>query len=106
MTIVEETTWIPICCVCQQVRDDRQSHDHPAHNGFDTWMSLRSFLRLHCIPRDSYKLTHTYCERCMEQRGLDQPESEKRLGQPRVLSPQEQMRQRIVSAIGPSSKLA
>ena len=67
MTIVEETTWIPICCVCQQVRDDRQSHDHPAHNGFDTWMSLRSFLRLYCIPRDAYKLTHTYCERCLEQ---------------------------------------
>ena len=39
------TTWIPICCVCHQVRDDRQSHDCPTQNGFDAWMSLRSFLR-------------------------------------------------------------
>jgi len=103
MIIVEETTWIPICCVCHQVRDDRQSHEHPTRNGFDTWMSLRFFLRLYCIPRGAYKLTHTYCERCMEQRVPDQPESEERLEQPRVLPLQEQMRQRIVSAISPSS---
>lgn len=102
MTIVEETTWIPICCVCHQVRDDRQSHEHPARNGFDTWMSLRFFLRLYCISRGAYKLTHTYCERCMEQRVPDQPESGKMLGQPQVLPLQEQMRQRIISAIGSS----
>ena len=91
MNTVEETTWIPICCVCHQVRDDRQSHERPPRNGVDTWMSLRSFLRFYCIPRDAYKLTHTYCERCMEQQGLDRPQSGKGLGQPRVRTLQEQI---------------
>lgn len=68
MTIVEEITWIPICCVCQQVRDDRHIDERSTCNGLDTWMPLRIFLRLYCIPPGAYKLTHTYCERCMEQR--------------------------------------
>ena len=78
------TTWIPICCVCHQVRDDRQSHDCPARNGFDAWMSLRSFLRLYRVTRGTYQLTHTYCLHCMQQLGLDRPQPRKRLRQPGV----------------------
>ena len=74
-----KTTWIPICCVCHQVRDDRQGHDRPARNDFDAWMSLRSFLRLYHVARGTYQLTHTYCLRCMGQLGLDRPQPEKRL---------------------------
>jgi len=71
MNVVEKTTWIPICCICHQVRDDRQSNELPTQNGYIKWMSLRSFLRLYSIARGTYKLTHTYCLRCMEQMGLD-----------------------------------
>ena len=71
MKVAGEITWIPICCVCHQVRDDRQSSERPTRNGFEQWMSLRSFLRRYRIARDAYKLTHTYCARCMEQLGLD-----------------------------------
>lgn len=71
MNMVEKATWIPICCICQQIRDDRQSSELPTRNGFEKWMSLRSFHRLYGVARDTYKLTHTYCPRCMEQLGLD-----------------------------------
>ncbi len=67
MNMVEEMVWVPSCCVCQQVRDDRQKMEEPTRSGLEQWMSLRSFLRLHRIPRDAYKLTHTYCPQCMEQ---------------------------------------
>lgn len=77
------TTWIPICCVCHQVRDDRQGHDRPARNDFDAWMSLRSFLRRYHVVRGTYQLTHTYCLGCMGQLGFDRPQGGKRLGQPR-----------------------
>lgn len=79
-TWIQKTTWIPICCVCHQVRDDRQSHDCPAQNGLDAWMSLRSFLHLYHVARGTYQLTHTYCLRCMEQLGLDRPHPEKKIG--------------------------
>jgi len=78
--MVQVTTWIPICCVCHQVRDDRQSSERPTPNGLNTWMSLRSFLRLYRIARGTYQLTHTYCLRCTEQLGLDRPKSEKGSG--------------------------
>jgi hypothetical protein len=74
MNMVDETTWVPICCVCQQVRDDRQSHERPTCKGVEKWMSLRSFLRLYRIPQGAYLLTHTYCLRCVEQLGLDRPQ--------------------------------
>lgn len=104
MSSAKQTTWIPICCVCHQVRDDRQNHECPPRNGFDTWMSLRSFLRLYHVTRGTYQLTHTYCVRCMEQLGFDRPEPETALGRPRVDTLQEEMRRQIVGAIGPASE--
>lgn len=67
MNMLEEIVWVPICCVCEQVRDDRQKREEPTHSDLEQWISLRSFLRLHQIPRDACKLTHTYCPQCAEQ---------------------------------------
>lgn len=80
MNMVGKITWIPICCVCHQVRDDRQSREWPTRNGFEQWMSLRSFLRLYRVSRVEYQLTHTYCARCMEQMGFDRPSPERGSG--------------------------
>ncbi len=91
------TTWIPICCVCHQVRDDRQSHDCPTQNGFDAWMSLRSFLRHYRVTRGTYQLTHTYCLHCMERLGLDQPQPGKRIGHPQS-KPSRKRSDRVSSA--------
>ena len=99
MNIVEEVLFIPICCVCDQVRDDQQTSERPTGSGLEQWTSLTSFLRLYRIPQDAYKLTHTYCPRCMEHLGFNQQKSEKRLGQPRGEALQEAVRQRIISVI-------
>lgn len=40
MNVVEKTTWIPICCICHQVK----SNELPSQNGFEKWMSLRSLV--------------------------------------------------------------
>jgi len=66
MNIADRVMFIPICCVCDRVRDDKQTSERTSH-GLERWMSLRSLLRLYRIPQDAYKLTHTYCPRCMEQ---------------------------------------
>ena len=68
MNIADKVMFIPICCVCDRVRDDKQTSERTS-NGLERWMSLRSFLRLYHIPQDAYKLTHTYCPRCMEHLG-------------------------------------
>jgi len=104
MNTVKETTWIPICCVCHQIRDDRQSHEHPTRNGVEKWLSLRSFLRLYPIPQGAYQLTHTYCERCMEQQGFDRPQLGNDLGHAQAGTLQEEIRRRIVSAIASTSE--
>lgn len=78
MNIVEKSVFIPICCVCERVRDDRQTGKRPTSNGFEPWGSLRSFLRLYSIPQDAYRLTHTYCPRCMGHLGFNQKKSEQR----------------------------
>lgn len=104
MNTVKETTWIPICCVCQQVRDDRQSHERPTRNGVEQWMSLRSFLRLYRIEQGAYQLTHTYCRRCVKQLGLDRPQVGSELGWAQADPPQEEIRRRIVSAIASTSE--
>ncbi|MEO8046622.1 MAG: hypothetical protein ABI684_04990 [Nitrospirota bacterium] len=69
MNIVDKVVIIPICCVCDQVRDDQQTTK-------EQWMPLTSFLRFYSIPQDAYKLTHAYCPRCMEHLGLNQQKSE------------------------------
>jgi hypothetical protein len=103
MNMVDETTWIPICCVCQQVRDDRQS-ERPTRKGVEKWMSLRSFLSLYRIPQDAYQLTHTYCLQCVEQLRLDRPQVGNEIGHAQTDTPQEEIKRRIVSAIGPASE--
>jgi hypothetical protein len=78
MKIVEKLLFIPICCVCDQVRDDQQTSERPTGGGLEQWMPLRSFLRLYHIPQDAYRLTHTYCPPCMEHLGFNQKKSEPR----------------------------
>ena len=99
MNIVEKVLFIPICCVCDQVRDDQQTSERPTGSGLEQWMSLKSFLRLYRIPQDAYNLTHTYCPRCMEYLGFNRNKSEKRVGHPRGEATQEDIRQRIISVI-------
>ncbi|MDZ4856842.1 MAG: hypothetical protein SGJ26_18645 [Nitrospirota bacterium] len=94
MNIVEKVLFIPICCVCDRVRDDQQTSERPTGSGLEQWMSLTSFLRLYLIPQDAYRLTHTYCPRCMEHLGFNQKKSEQRETQ------QEEIRRRIISVIG------
>lgn len=104
MNIAEKVLFIPICCVCDRVRDDQQTSERPTGNGLEQWMPLRSFLRLYRIPQDAYRLTHSYCPRCMEHLGFNREKSEKRLGYPRAEALQEEVRQRIISVIGSASE--
>lgn len=92
MNIVDKVVFIPICCACDRVRDDQQSGP-PTSRGLEQWMSLTSFLRLYLIPQDAYRLSHTYCPRCMEHLGFNQKKSEQRE------TLQEEIRQRIISVI-------
>ncbi len=78
MKIVDKGLFIPICCVCDQVRSDQYTGQRSTSNGLEQWMSLDSFLRLYLIPQDAYTLTHTYCPRCMEHLGYDRKKSEQK----------------------------
>lgn len=95
---------IPICCVCQQVRDDQQINEGPASNGTEKWMSLKSLLRRYHIPQGAYQLTHTYCGQCVKQLGLDRPQVGNGLGPARAETPQKEMERRILSAITTTSE--
>ena len=99
MNIIDKVVFIPICCACDRVRDDQQTSERPTRQGLEPWMSLKSFLRLYRIPQDAYRLTHTYCPRCVEYLGFDQEKPEERLGHPRVEAHQEEIRRRIISII-------
>lgn len=66
MNWMNQTAWIPICCVCRQVRDDRQESDESTRAVREQWVSLRFLLRLHRIAGNEYRLTHTYCPRCFD----------------------------------------
>lgn len=103
MNIVDKVLFIPICCVCDRVRDDQQSGP-PTSRGLEQWGSLTSFLRLYRIPQDAYKLTHTYCPRCMEHLGLNKKKSEPRVGHTRGEAIQEDIRRRIISVIESASE--
>lgn len=50
---------IPICCVCNRVREhvDAASHE-------ESWDTLDVFLKTHHIASGEYQLTHTYCPDC------------------------------------------
>jgi hypothetical protein len=99
MNIIDKVVCIPICCACDRVRDDQQTSERPTSQGLEQWMSLKSFLRLYRIPQDAYRLTHTYCPRCVEYLGFDQQKAEERLGHPRGEAIQEDIRRRIISVI-------
>jgi hypothetical protein len=101
MGTVEKLAWIPICCVCHQVRDDRQSSQRVTRNGSEQWMTLKSFLRLYRIARGAYTLTHTYCPQCMLlQLG---PKLGEKLVHLRAETTPAEVRGRIVSAVSPVS---
>ena len=63
--------WVPICCVCDQVRDVRQFGEQSfyrlTHAASEHWMPLKSFLQLYGLGQDEYKLVDTYCPRCLDQ---------------------------------------
>ena len=99
MNIVDKVLCIPICCACDRVRGDQYTGERSTSNGLEQWMSLESFLRLYRISQDAYKLTHTYCPRCMEYLGFDQQKAEERLGHPRAEADLEEIRRRIISVI-------
>jgi len=106
MNILDKITLIPICCVCNRVRDDQQSSQRPTNKGREQWMSLSAFLLLHRIAQDAYKLSQIYCPRCLEyieQLGFDQVELEKDPGQLRATS-QAEIRGWIASAIDSASE--
>ena len=58
---------ISVCCVCNKVKDDGQRSEWPTGDAVESWMTLRSFIQLHGLGRDDYKLLDTYCAQCLEQ---------------------------------------
>ena len=98
MNIIDKVVFIPICCACDRVRDDQQTSKRPSGNAREQWVWLGSYLHLYRIPQDAYRLTHTYCPRCMEHLGFNQKKSEQRE------TLQEEIRQRIISVIGSASE--
>ncbi|MGB5043232.1 MAG: hypothetical protein WBO67_19975 [Nitrospira sp.] len=58
---VAKTTprFIPICCGCNNVRDDsRRDEREPG------WGTLDAYLHTHHLTSGDYRLTHTYCPSC------------------------------------------
>lgn len=49
---------IPICCVCNRVREHVQAVSE------ESWDTLEAFLRAHHLSSGEYQLTHTYCPTC------------------------------------------
>ncbi|MCC2641404.1 MAG: exported protein of unknown function [Nitrospira sp.] len=55
---MDATTIIPICCVCNRVRDGAVE-DHA-----EQWDTLGSYLKTYHLSSGDYQLTHTYCPAC------------------------------------------
>lgn len=51
--------FIPICCGCNNVRDDSQREGIPPG-----WGTLDAYLTTHHLTSGDYRLTHTYCPTC------------------------------------------
>jgi hypothetical protein len=51
--------YIPICCVCENVRDDARSPGAEPE-----WGPLNEYLRANRLSSGDYHLTHTYCPAC------------------------------------------
>lgn len=68
---MDATTVIPICCVCNRVRDGR------ADESTERWDTLGSYLNRYHLSSGDYQLTHTYCPACAMQfsklRKTDEP---------------------------------
>jgi hypothetical protein len=54
--------FLPLCCVCGLVRDNRTSH--PNHQ---SWITLTSYRHSHKMPTADLAFTHTYCPACFLQ---------------------------------------
>lgn len=54
--------FIPICCVCENVRGEGVSSGTEPE-----WGSLKTYLDTHHIMIGEYRLTHTYCPACAGQ---------------------------------------
>ena len=50
---------IPICCVCNRVREHVQPDSHK-----ESWSTLGVFLHTHHLSSGEYRLTNTYCPDC------------------------------------------
>jgi hypothetical protein len=53
---------IPICCVCNRVRELVQAIDNS-----ERWGTLDVYLNTHRVVSGEYQLTHTYCPSCATQ---------------------------------------
>ena len=51
--------FIPICCGCNNVRDDSRRDEIDAE-----WGTLDAYLETHHLTSGDYRLTHTYCPSC------------------------------------------
>lgn len=51
--------FIPICCGCNNVRDDSRRDERDAE-----WGTLDAYLETHHLTSGDYRLTHTYCPSC------------------------------------------
>ena len=58
---MDAATVIPICCVCNRVRDAQ------VEGGAEQWETLGSYLRTHHLSSGDYHLTHAYCPACAKQ---------------------------------------
>lgn len=58
----EARKFIPICCVCENVRGETQSPGAEPE-----WGPLKAYLDTHHLTIGAYRLTHTYCPACAVQ---------------------------------------
>ena len=54
--------FIPICCVCNLVRNDKQHEEDT-----EQWGTLTAYMQTHQLSTGEYHLTHTYCPSCSQQ---------------------------------------
>src|SRR5688572_16081201 len=74
--------FIPICCVCENVRGDNRSP-----GGEPEWGPLHLFLQTHRLSSGDYHLTHTYCPACARQFTKLRKSNRAAAAQPQSLAP-------------------
>ena len=55
-------TLLPVCCVCDLIRDDTVSSPDR-----ERWVTPRTYRKTHGANPDDSPLTHTYCPECFTQ---------------------------------------